>query len=1812
MSDRRGRRSDRSSSPDDSLWEALEQSRWEAEVAEEVAETPVRQTPVRRTPARRTPLQQSPATAPPPLHQAQSAAPLRPQAAQFAPLMDFFREAARGTPARQLDFVDRQSAELAEFHPPVRPSTDSETPSPFIDRIRWESAPNNFREPRLPFYSGETDPISHLQAFEGAVALRSLSDALKCKLLVTTLDGQAREWFYELPPGTISSFAELRSELLLRFATSKKRKDGPAALFDIRQRDNESVARFVDRFQKEIQGVRNVNPDYYKVALIHGLREGPLKFKVTTKAPSTYQELIAIANRFIEGENANPTYISSLTAKAGGRDVPHSSSNNQYHSKPPRPDFHPPPQRGRNLRHKKPFLSHQQFHDQRLPLAAAPTVPLQALPILQRTQPASNPHGSSPMEELADLGIDFEEVAQIIQKKVEEKRQGPQRDWKPRDNSQFCNFHKEKGHLTKDCKALQKLVERLLAEGKLEDLGRKNDSSRPSTSKGKEVAEVHQECIEIRDEGHLGLIDIQNECIDVVDEGALGRLFFIHGGAGAESTRKSSLSRLSRTEVASTSSAPPSEVVTFGSADLPATANPFDDAIVVQAAIGNFTVDRILIDTGSSVNLLFKSTFEALRTGKTLLSTEGPLYGFSGERKEVEGSVTLTVTLGGVTKEIQFIVVDAPSSYHAIFGRPLLNKYRAIISTYHLAIKFCKDGRQCRVRSDPRQARECYLRTVNMTEVSPPAFPAAAEATPSKDAEIREGAHLEPAQVTQEVPIAEGEGRKLSINSELPEDQKAELISCLLENLDVFAWSAEDMPGVDPDVACHHLNVDPAAKPVQQKKRDVAVKLAEPIREEVAKLLKARFVQEIQYPEWVSNVVMVKKPGGKWRMCVDFTRLNKACPKDFYPLPRIDLLVDSAVGYPFMSFLDAFSGYHQIRMHKPDIPCTSFITNDGCYCYLVMPFGLKNAGATYQRMMDQVFKEQKGRNLEVYVDDLLIKSRSLPQHLVDLVETFSTLRRRKIKLNPLKCIFGASKGKFLGHLLTPEGLAPNPDKVKAILGMTPPRSPKEVQQLGGRLAGLGRFISRVGDKSAPFFKTLRGASKFQWTEECSLAFEQLKKQLTSTPLLQSPRAGETLFLYLGVGPEAVSSVLIREESRRQFPVYYVSHILKDAEARYPILEKLALALVMSARRLRPYFQAHSIQVVTDQPLKNVLEKPEHSGRLAKWAIELSEFEISYVPRTAIKAQVLADFMIDTTESSSDQAARSPLSWAIYVDGASGRNSSGAGVVLINPNGVKLEQAIKFYFPVTNNQAEYEALLAGLRLARELGIDHVHIKTDSLVMASQVLGNFETREPVLKRYLMLVKVEVGRFKSFTIEHIPRTENEEADVLAKYGLSSGGTTSELFRPAVEEEGLMQIDQCPSWMDPLILYLSTGNLHQSVKDKKKFRLKAAHYYLISDILYRKTFLSTMARCVSESEVPTILREVHSGECGSHSGARTLERRILRQGYFWPTMKKDSEAYARKCVQCQKFAPLQHQAAQSLRSITTPWPFAVWGMDLIGPFPMASGQRRFIVVMIDYFSKWIEAKALAKTTTQVVKNFIWGEIVCRHGIPMAIITDNGPQFNNAEMIDFCRQIGTELRFASVHHPRSNGQVEAANKRILDLLKKKVQNLKGSWADQLPSVLWTLRTTPSSATGETPFKLSHGSEALIPVEFEVLSPRVLLARQGTEDWLELNSEEMRFSLEHIEEVRDKAAIRQEEVKRRMARYFDKNVRIRHFQVGDLVLKKVDAAARASSVGKLNPSWAGPFIITEALQNGAYRLQTFEGEDMPHTWSGDDLKRFFS
>nr|MCH9869552.1 reverse transcriptase family protein [Serratia marcescens] len=339
--------------------------------------------------------------------------------------------------------------------------------------------------------------------------------------------------------------------------------------------------------------------------------------------------------------------------------------------------------------------------------------------------------------------------------------------------------------------------------------------------------------------------------------------------------------------------------------------------------------------------------------------------------------------------------------------------------------------------------------------------------------------------------------RFLQIGANLPSDVEEKVIQVLRDYSDVFAWGPEDMPGIDPALINHKLSIPEGVRPVKQKLRTVKTDKHIAISNEVEKLLNAGFIREVSYPEWLANVVMVKKSNGKWRMCVDFTDLNKACPKDCYPLPNIDLMVDSTAGHALLSFVDAYSGYHQIKMNPEDEEKTAFIVNQGTYCYRVMPFGLKNAGATFQRLVDRVFEPIRGRVVEAYVDDLVIKSKEVLGHPEAMKETFEILRQHRMKLNPSKCTFGVPAGKFLGFLVSERGIEANPDKIKAILEMKAPKNRKQIQSLNGKIAALGRFVARSGDKCLPFFKNLKKAKTYEWDDECDKAFEHLKAYLSS-------------------------------------------------------------------------------------------------------------------------------------------------------------------------------------------------------------------------------------------------------------------------------------------------------------------------------------------------------------------------------------------------------------------------------------------------------------------------------------------------------------------------------------------------------------------------------------------------------------------------------------------------------------------------------------------------------------------------------------------
>jgi hypothetical protein len=267
------------------------------------------------------------------------------------------------------------------------------------------------------------------------------------------------------------------------------------------------------------------------------------------------------------------------------------------------------------------------------------------------------------------------------------------------------------------------------------------------------------------------------------------------------------------------------------------------------------------------------------------------------------------------------------------------------------------------------------------------------------------------------------------------------LVEFLREHWRMFAWCPADMPGIPSELAEQELKIFPNTKPVKQSMHRYNPEKAKSMGEEINRLLEAKFIREIKEATWLSPPVMVEKKDTKiYRMCIDFTALNKHCPKDYFPLPRIDQIIDSTAGCERLSFLDAYSGYNQIRLKVEDEDKTAFIIPHGVYCYMTMPFGLKNAGATYQRCMQACLKEQIGHNIEVYVDDIVIKTAKADTLLEDLRETFANLDRCSIKLNPKKCSFGVPTGQLLGYLISERGIEGNPEKIRAIISMQPPKT----------------------------------------------------------------------------------------------------------------------------------------------------------------------------------------------------------------------------------------------------------------------------------------------------------------------------------------------------------------------------------------------------------------------------------------------------------------------------------------------------------------------------------------------------------------------------------------------------------------------------------------------------------------------------------------------------------------------------------------------------------------------------------------------------
>nr|GEW81172.1 reverse transcriptase domain-containing protein [Tanacetum cinerariifolium] len=721
--------------------------------------------------------------------------------------------------------------------------------------------------------------------------------------------------------------------------------------------------------------------------------------------------------------------------------------------------------------------------------------------------------------------------------------------------------------------------------------------------------------------------------------------------------------------------------------------------LVIEVEMSGHMIHRMYVDCGSSMEILYEHCFNRLQPEikSQMVPATTSLTGFSGETIWPLGQLRLLVIIGDANHStrawMNFRIVRKLSPYNGIIGRPGIRAIQAVPSTVHGMLKFPVVSKEERTRPD------------SFKVALHPDFP----------------------------------DQEVAIGGTLSDKGRIELCSILKKNLDIFAWQPSDMTGVSRSVAEHRLNIREGYSSVRQKKIGHAPERAKAIQAEVQKLVEAGIMREVYYHDWLSNPVMVKKHDGSWRMCDDFTDLNKAY---------------------------AYKGYHQIQLAEPDKEKTTFHTRQGVYCYTKMPFGLKNAGATYQRRMDKAFESQISQNIEVYVDDLVVKR------------------------------------VFLGYVVTPDGIKLCPHKTADVLQLPSPRTIKKVQSLNGKL-GL--------------------------------------------------------------------------------------------ELNYTPMEKLVLSLVFATKRLRRYFQAHPITVITDQPTKQIMSHPDVAGRLQKWSIMLGEHNITYMPRTSVKGQILADFLIEMpgeNPQAAPEAETQQESWTLFTDGSSCVDGSGVGLILTNLEGIEFTYALRFHFAASNNEAEYEALIAGLRIVARMKVKNVHVSVDSKLVANQVLGTYVAKEDNMVKYLDKVKgLEVAT-------------------------------------VVEEDG-------PTWMTSIVEYLKEGTLPIDKNEARKLCIKARRYELMEGILYRRSFLTSWLRCVGPLQAEYVVREIHEGSCSMHAGPRSVVAKAIRLRYYWPTMHKDVRDMIRKCNDCQIHRPITRSPQQPLTPITAPWPFYKWGIDISGPFP-------------------------------------------------------------------------------------------------------------------------------------------------------------------------------------------------------------------------------------------------------------------------------------
>ena len=773
------------------------------------------------------------------------------------------------------------------------------------------------------------------------------------------------------------------------------------------------------------------------------------------------------------------------------------------------------------------------------------------------------------------------------------------------------------------------------------------------------------------------------------------------------------------------------------------------------------------------------------------------------------------------------------------------------------------------------------------------------------------------------------------------------------------------------------------SKPINQVPYRAGFKERQVIEEHVNKMLDDGVISESKSP-WASPVVLVSKKDGSIRFCVDYRKLNAVTMKDVYPIPRIDDSLNALGGMKYFSTFDLAQGYWQTPMEEDSKAKTAFTTHCGLYQFNVMPFGLCNAPATFQRSMDLVLAGIKWKSCLVYIDDIIVFSKTFEEHIAELEELFTRLNKFNLKLKASKCFFCKKSVEYLGHVVSKHGIQVDQKKVRAAQDLKPPQNVTEVKSFLGLTGYYRRFIRNYAKIAEPLTSLTRTTkSEFDWNEKCDEAFENLKAKLIEAPILRYPDFNRVFKIQTDASDAGLGAVLSQEFDDGEAAIVFASRTLHEGERKWSTREKEALAVIWACELFRPYIIGQKFIVETDHESLKWLLNSSNGGRIARWNIRLQEFDMEIRHRK-------------------------------------GKQNANADAFSRNP---------------------------GVQEDRILDVDETMNKFERQVNAVEVVIPKKPKKTVIP----------------SIEEFAKLQKEDLKVgrIVRY---------------LECKTISQMDE-----------------QFTAEERQKLAHLSKFYGLRDDgiLIHYQTFKRHgISRRVNQIVVPeklidTIMYYYHDNMLSAHPGIFRTQRNIQDRFYFDGMLWK-IKRYVKRCLKCNQHKYSQPKSQGLMQIFASVKPFDVVGIDIVGPFKISNKGNKYILVMMDHFTRWVELRALPEVTAQAVCQALFDEIICRHGCPEKILSDQGQQFVGDVMKELCEKLGIKKIQTSPYHPQTNAHVERFNRYLVTAMRMYVDSTLKNWDEQLSAIAFAYRTGYNASTGDTPYYLIHGRNPKMPTDVEL------------------------------------------------------------------------------------------------------------------------------